>query len=94
MSSPHPVEAFFNPKSIAIVGATNRPGTWGYFVMLGLTGGQELEISARDGRIEVDVAPVMMQLEEQDGIVTAVPAEPLPSLSTQLVREVLERTRR
>ena len=61
---------------------------------LGLTGGQELEISARDGRIEVDVAPVMMQLEEQDGIVTAVPAEPLPSLSTQLVREVLERTRR
>ncbi len=40
MNTSHPVEVFFNPQSIAIVGATNRPGTWGYFVMLGLTGGQ------------------------------------------------------
>ena len=61
---------------------------------LGLTGGQELEISARDGRVEVDVAPVTLRLEEQDGVVTAVPAEPLPTLSTRQVREVLERTRR
>ncbi len=61
---------------------------------LGLTGGQELEISTRDGRIEVDVAPVGMHLEERDGVVTAVPDEPLPQLTTRQVREVLERTRR
>jgi len=61
---------------------------------LGLTGGQELEISARDGRIEVDVAAVGMTLEERDGMLTAVPDEPLPALTTSQVREVLERTRR
>lgn len=61
---------------------------------LGLTGGQELEISARDGRIEVEVAPVGMRLEERDGMLTAVPDEPLPPLTTSQVREVLERTRR
>lgn len=35
----HPLDPFFKPETIAIIGATDRPGTWGYFVMLGLTGG-------------------------------------------------------
>ena len=61
---------------------------------LGLTGGQELEITARDGRIEVDVAPVPMRLEARDGVVSAVPEEPLQTLRASQVREILERTRR
>jgi len=61
---------------------------------LGLTGGQELEITACDGRIEVDVPPVAMKLEEHDGVAVAVPSEPLPELTATQVRETLERTRR
>ena len=61
---------------------------------LGLTGGQELEITARDGRIEVDVTPVPMRLEEHDGVITAVPEDPLPALRASQVRDALERTRR
>jgi len=61
---------------------------------LGLSGGQELEISTRDGRIEVDVPPVEMRLEERGGVACAVPSEPLPTLTVSQVREALERTRR
>ena len=61
---------------------------------LGLTGGQEVEITARDGHLEVDMAPVAMRLEDHDGAIRAVPSEPLPTLTADQVREVLERTRR
>jgi AbrB family looped-hinge helix DNA binding protein len=61
---------------------------------LGLGAGQELEIAARDGRIEVDVPPVEMRLEDRGGLVVAVPGEPLPTLTAGQVREVLEQTRR
>lgn len=61
---------------------------------LGLGAGQELEITARDGRIEVDVPPVVMHLEERGGLLVAVPDEPLPVLTARQVREALERTRR
>jgi AbrB family looped-hinge helix DNA binding protein len=62
--------------------------------VLGLGAGQELEIAARDGRIEVDVPPVEMRLEDRGGLVVAVPDEPLPTLTARQVREVLEQTRR
>ncbi len=61
---------------------------------LGLSGGQEIEITARDGHLEVDVAPVAMRLEDDDGVLAAIPTEPLPPLTAEQVREVLERTRR
>jgi AbrB family looped-hinge helix DNA binding protein len=61
---------------------------------LGLGAGQELEIAARDGRIEVDVPPVQMRLEDRAGLDVAVPDEPLPTLTAVHVREVLEQTRR
>jgi AbrB family looped-hinge helix DNA binding protein len=61
---------------------------------LGLGAGQELEITARDGRIEVDVPPVEMRLEDRGGLVVAVPDKPLPTLTAGQVREVLEQTRR
>lgn len=61
---------------------------------LGLNGGQELEITTRDGHLEVDVPPVAMRLEEREGIAVAVPAEELPVLTAGEVRGFLERTRR
>jgi len=61
---------------------------------LGLGAGQELEIGARDGRIEIEVPPVQLRLEDRGGLVVAVPDEPLPTLTASQVREMLEQTRR
>jgi AbrB family looped-hinge helix DNA binding protein len=61
---------------------------------LGLVGGERLEIRAHDGTLEVDVIPVAMHLEERDGVPSAVPHGPLPTLTARQVREVLERVRR
>jgi AbrB family looped-hinge helix DNA binding protein len=61
---------------------------------LGLTGGQELEIAVRDGRIELDVAPTPLRLERRGGGVVAVPERELPVLTADVVRETLERARR
>lgn len=61
---------------------------------LALYGGQELEISARDGKVEIEVPPTPMRLEERDGIVVAVTEVPMPTLTQELVRETLERVRR
>jgi AbrB family looped-hinge helix DNA binding protein len=61
---------------------------------LALFGGQEVELTAVDGRIEVEVPPTPMHLEERDGHLVAVPDRPLPPLTTELVRETLERVRR
>jgi len=30
------VDVFLNPKSVAVIGATERPGSWGSFIMQGL----------------------------------------------------------
>lgn len=61
---------------------------------LGLTGGQELEIAARDGRLEIDLLAVPMRLEDVDGLPSATPASPLPTLTAAEVRRTLERIRR
>lgn len=61
---------------------------------LALYGGQEIELTAVDGRIEVEVPPTPMHLEERDGHLVAVPDRPLPPLTTELVRATLEKVRR
>jgi hypothetical protein len=53
-----------------------------------------LEIRERDGRIEIEPAPTAMALVRRSGGPVAVPAEKLPPLTDDLVRETLERTRR
>jgi AbrB family looped-hinge helix DNA binding protein len=61
---------------------------------LGLTAGQPLEITERDGRLEIAPAPTPMRLvDEGDGVV-AVPDTEVPVLTADLVRETLERIRR
>ena len=61
---------------------------------LALYGGQELEVAAVDGRIEIEVPPSGIHLEERGGHLVAVPDHPIPPLTDELVRETLEKIRR
>ena len=61
---------------------------------LALYGGQELEISAVDGRVEIEIPGSAIHLEERDGHLVGVPDRPIPPLTDEIVRQTLERIRR
>jgi len=61
---------------------------------LGWSAGLELELRARDGLLEVVVAPTDVRLTKRGKGIVAVPAEELPPLTPDQVRETLERLRR
>ena len=61
---------------------------------LGLKPGQELEIRAGDGRLEIEIAPTPLRLKKRGRGVVAVPETDLPALTAEQVRETLERVRR
>jgi AbrB family looped-hinge helix DNA binding protein len=61
---------------------------------LGFTAGQKLELSAVDGRLEVEHPTTAMRLEKRKGRLEAVADRPMPPLTAELVRETLEQTRR
>ena len=62
---------------------------------LGLRAGQQLEISAVDGRLEIETPPTHMWLErDEHGYLVAATDREMPPLTQELVREVLERIRR
>lgn len=61
---------------------------------LGLQPGQALEIRAGDGRLEIEIAPTPMRLKKRGKGVVAVPESELPELTSEQVRDTLERVRR
>lgn len=61
---------------------------------LGFEAGRELELRAIDGRLEVEIEPTPIRLEERDGDLVATTDRDMPTLEPDLVRETLERTRR
>ncbi len=61
---------------------------------LDLKPGQSLEIRAGDGRLEIDIAPTPLALKKRGKGVVAVPLTELPKLTSEQVRETLERIRR
>ena len=63
---------------------------------LGLTAGEPLEITERDGRLEiVPVATPMRLVDEGDGVAAVADADAdMPVLTAGLVRDTLERIRR
>lgn len=61
---------------------------------LGFKPGQKLELSAVDGRLEVEHPTTRMHLEKHSGRLVAVADQPMPVLTQELVRETLEQTRR
>lgn len=64
-------------------------------VELGLSGGEEVDITLREGRIEIEPASGEMRLVERDGFLAAeIVEDEGPPLTAEQVREVLERLRR
>ena len=61
---------------------------------LGVNGPAELELTEVDGRLELTVPYIKAHIEERDGLAVIVPDEPVPPLTTEMVREVLERIRK
>jgi AbrB family looped-hinge helix DNA binding protein len=61
---------------------------------LGLVEGTEVEVSAWEGRLEVEVPPTTMHLERRGGVTVAVPDRDLPTLTAAQVRNALEGARR
>jgi AbrB family looped-hinge helix DNA binding protein len=61
---------------------------------LGFAPGQELELSAVDGRLEVEHPATPMRLERRKGRLVAVADRPMPELTSELVRETMEQIRR
>jgi len=61
---------------------------------LGLAPGQTLEITAANGRLEIAIAATPMALKKRGKGVVAVPDAPVPPLTSEQVRDTLERTRR
>jgi AbrB family looped-hinge helix DNA binding protein len=61
---------------------------------LGLTPGQEIEIRVRDGKIlEIEPSSVPMHVERRGRVAVIVPDEPVPVMTADEVREVMERQR-
>lgn len=61
---------------------------------LGLVGGTRLEIRIREGRLEIEPAATPMKLVRRGEGLVATTAEPLPRLTADDVRGVLESIRR
>jgi AbrB family looped-hinge helix DNA binding protein len=62
--------------------------------LLGLRGGEALEIREADGRIEIEPVPTTIRVEERPEGLVGVAEEELPPLADDVVRATLERTRR
>jgi AbrB family looped-hinge helix DNA binding protein len=56
--------------------------------------GQKLELSAVDGRLEVEHPTTSVRLEQKGGRLVAVADRPMPVLTQEMVRETLEQIRR
>jgi len=61
---------------------------------LGLKGGQSVAIRERNGVIEIEPNPVSMVLVDRGKGPVAVPEHSLASLTNEMVRATIERTRR
>jgi AbrB family looped-hinge helix DNA binding protein len=61
---------------------------------LGIDGPSELELTAVDGKLELTVPYIKAHLEERGGFTVIVPDEPVPTMTTEMVNETIERSRR
>ena len=59
---------------------------------LGLLGGRAVELREREGRLEIEPAP--MTLVRRGRVRVAVPARKLPALTDEIVRDSIEQLRR
>ena len=61
---------------------------------LGITGPAEVEVAVVNGHLEIDVPTTAVRLERRGSGLVAVTDEEMPALTAEMVRDVLERTRR
>lgn len=61
---------------------------------LGLLGGQEIEVIARDGQVVIEPAGTAVHLVEEKGLLVGKADEDLPPLTTEQVRDIIDRVRR
>lgn len=61
---------------------------------LGLEDGGEVEVSTREGRIEIEPISTPVRLVERDGFLAAESEHEGPPLTVDAVRDLLERSRR
>ncbi len=59
----------------------------------GIQPGTPLEIRFRDGRIEIEPAPLDVYIQNVDGVAVASPREPVPVLSADTVAVIRDRLR-
>lgn len=52
-----------------------------------------LEIRYRDGRVEIEPAPVELRIDMRGKVAVAVPTEPVPRLTTEEVERLREQIR-
>jgi AbrB family looped-hinge helix DNA binding protein len=60
----------------------------------GIEPGAIMEIRLREGCIEIQPAPAKIKLEKRGRLVVAVPREPLPPLTAEIVENTRRRIRR
>jgi AbrB family looped-hinge helix DNA binding protein len=56
--------------------------------------GQELELHAVDGHLQIEHPTTPLRLEKRRGRLVAVPDREMPTLTAEVVRETLEQLRR
>ncbi len=56
--------------------------------------GQPLRVEVRNGRLEIEPQEVAAELVERDGILVITPTEPVPPLTREAVRDLLDDLRR
>jgi AbrB family looped-hinge helix DNA binding protein len=61
---------------------------------LGLAGGGSVEVTVRDGRIEIEPTSVSMRVVDADGYPVIQAESELPPLTAEMVRATVEHVRR
>jgi AbrB family looped-hinge helix DNA binding protein len=56
--------------------------------------GAQLEVRVRDGRIEIEPAPLEVTIVKRGGLTVAVPRSPVPPMTAAVVAETLDSVRR
>jgi AbrB family looped-hinge helix DNA binding protein len=60
---------------------------------IGLQPGSEIELSAADGHIELEPAPIEVRLERRGGLLVAVPTRPVAPLTAAVVERTVSSLR-
>lgn len=62
---------------------------------MGLSAGREIDVVFTDGKIEIEIAPIEVEIDTSEALPRIVPkGEMPPPLTDEMIRDTLESTRR